>query len=69
MLQKVLGLVQENFSVDNTSYDANNNLTSSRVRIYNDNTSVGTDNNIIEEYLMTAVYSGIQMTSYKMEKI
>ena len=69
MLQKVLGLVQENFSVDMTVYDENNNLLSSRVRIYNDNTSVGSDSNILETYLMTADYSGIQMTSYKMEKV
>jgi len=69
MLQKVLGLVQENFSVDMTIYDENNNLTASRVRIYNNNTSVGTNNNVLETYLMTAEYSGLQMTSYKMEKI
>jgi len=69
MLQKILGLTQENFSVDQTSYDDNNNLLFSRVRIYNDNMSVGTDNNILEEYLMTATYDGLQMTTYKMEKI
>ena len=69
MLQKILGLVQENFSVDQTIYDNENNLTSSRVRIYNDNTSVGTEINILEEYIMTASYTGVQMTSYKMEKI
>lgn len=69
MLQRVLGLVQENFSVDMTIYDHNNNLTSSRVRIYSTNDSVGTDNNVLETYLMTAEYNGLQMTSYKMEKI
>jgi len=69
MLQKILGLVQENFSVDMTIYDENNNLTSSRVRIYNNNSSVGTDNNILETYVMTAEYNGILMTSYKMEKL
>ncbi len=69
MLQKVLGLVQENFAVDQTVYDGANNLTSSRVRIYTNNTSVGTDNNVLETYIMTAVYSGITMTSYKMEKL
>jgi len=69
MLQKVLGLVQENFSVDQTTYDSNNNLTSSRVRIYNDNTSVGTSTNVLETYLMSATFNGMQMTSYKMEKI
>lgn len=69
MLKKVLGLVQENFYVDQTIYDANSNLTSSRVRIYKDNISVGSESNIIETYLMAATYSGQQMTSYKMEKL
>lgn len=68
MLSKILGLVQENFSVDQAIYDENNNLTSSRVRTYTDNLSVGTDNNILDTYLMTATYSGLQMTFYKMEK-
>jgi len=69
MLQKVLGLVQENFYVDQTTYDDNSNLTSSRVRIYNDNVSVGTDNNILETYRMISTYDGLQMTTYKMEKL
>jgi hypothetical protein len=69
MLQKVLGLVQENFSVDQTIYDENDNLTSSRVRIYTDNTSVGTNNNILETYQMSATFNGIQMSTYKMEKM
>jgi hypothetical protein len=68
MLQRVLGLVQENFAVDQNVYDENNNLTSSRVRIYTNNTSVGTDSNVLDTYLMTATYTGLQMTSYKMEK-
>lgn len=69
MLQRVLGLVQENFSVDQTIYDSNNNLTSSRVRTYSNSSSIGTNNNIIATYLMTATYNESKMTSYKMEKI
>jgi hypothetical protein len=69
MLSRVLGLVQQNFSVDQSIYDESNNLTSSRVRTYIDNSSVGTDDNILEEYLMTATYNGFQMLTYKMEKI
>lgn len=69
MLQKILGLVQENFYVDQTIYDANNNLTRSRVRTYTNNTSVGTDSDILETYIMTAEYAGVQMTSYKVEKL
>jgi hypothetical protein len=69
MLQRVLGLVQENFSVDQAIYDADNNLTSSRVRTYSDSSSIGTDSNIIATYQMTATYNESKMTFYKMEKI
>lgn len=68
MLTKVLGLVQENFYIDNNVYDSNNNLTSSRVRIYSNSASVGTDDNVLETYIMTATYDNLLMTSYKMEK-
>ncbi len=69
MLQRVLGLVQENFYVDQTIYDDNNNLTSSRVRTYSNSSSVGTTTNILGTYLMTAVYDENKMTSYKMETL
>lgn len=69
MLQRVLGMVQENFFVDQTIYDDDNNLTASRVRTYSDSASVGSDNNIVATYNMTAIYSESKMTSYKMEKI
>jgi len=51
---KTLGLVHHNFYIDQTVYDNYNNMVSSRVRIYSDSASVGTDTNIIESYLITA---------------
>jgi len=51
---KTLGLVHHNFYIDNTTYDDYGNMISSRVRIYSDSASVGTDTNIIETYLITA---------------
>ena len=33
-LDRILGLTQENYYVDNTVFDGNHNMTSSRVRIY-----------------------------------
>lgn len=70
MLSKILGLVQENFYIDQTTYDSNNNLTSSRVRIYLDASSTGTNSNVLETYQMTAAYdSKSNMTSYKMVKL
>jgi len=69
MLQRVLGLVQENFSVDQTIYDSANNLVSSRVRTYSNSSSIGTDFDILATYSMTAIYNESKMTFYKMEKI
>ena len=51
---RTLGLTHENVFIDNTTYDDYGNLISSRVRIYSDKNSVGTNNNVIETYLITA---------------
>ena len=65
----LLGLAQQNFYIDTTVYDSDNNLTSARVRIYSDAASVGTDSNVLETFTLTAVFSdaGI-LTTYKMAK-
>jgi len=68
MITRILGLVQEDFYLDNTIYDGNNNMLSGRIRIYSDSSSVGTSNNVIDTYNITAVYSGKQMTSYSVVK-
>lgn len=68
MLQKVLGLVQENFYLDNIVYDESGNMTTSRIRIYSDSSSVGTNNNIIESYNITAAYNtNNQLTEYQVK--
>jgi len=53
-LKRALGLMHENFYIDNPIYDENNNLVSARVRIHSVNTSVGTDNDVIGTYLITS---------------
>ena len=70
LIKRILGLVQENFFIDNTSYNTQNMLTYSRIRIYSNALSVGTDSNVISTYIMEADYdsSGLQMTSYKVTK-
>jgi len=68
-IDKILGLSHENIYIDNTSYDANGNLTSARVRIYSNAGSVGTDNDVIETYTITAAGSGQgKFTSWKQVK-
>lgn len=51
---RTLGLVHHNIYIDNPTYDEYGNMTSGRVRIYSDAASVGTNNNVIETYLITA---------------
>jgi len=66
--ERILGLTQENFSVDNTMYDTEGNMIGSRIRIYDDNASVGTDNNIMSTYAVSATYTNNQMTKYTVIK-
>lgn len=53
-IQKTLGMLHENIFIDNPVYDDGNNLISARVRIYSDSGSVGTPNNVIGTYELTA---------------
>lgn len=51
---KTLGLVHHNFYIDNPVYDEHGNMVTARVRIYSNAASVGTDNDVIETYLIQA---------------
>ena len=53
-LKRVLGLMHENIFIDEPVYDEGNNLVSARVRIYSDSISVGTNNDVIGTYEITA---------------
>jgi hypothetical protein len=53
-LKKVLGLVHENIFIDNPTYDGDGNMTSARVRIYSNPASVGTGNDVIGTYQVSA---------------
>ncbi len=54
IVRKTLGLVHHNMFIDNAIYDEHGNMTSARVRLYSDAASVGTNNNVIESYMITA---------------
>ena len=69
---RVLGLLQENQYLDNTTYTNYNGqklLSSGRIRIYSDAVSVGTSNNVVATYNIIASWSGDEMQSYKVVKI
>jgi hypothetical protein len=53
-LKRALGLLHENIYIDTPVYDDFNNLISARVRIYSNNTSVGTDQDVIGTYQITS---------------
>ena len=54
-LDRILGLVHENTCIDQTVFDGYGNLISARVRLYSNPSSVGTDNDVIYTYNITAV--------------
>lgn len=54
----ILGLVHENIFIDQTVFDSNNNMIKARIRIYSNSDSVGTENDILSSYQITAVSDG-----------
>lgn len=66
-LNTILGLNQENFFIDNTTY-AGGLMTGARIRIYSVAGSVGTASDVIATYTVTATYAGSEMASYKVVK-
>lgn len=68
-LLRAIGLMQENHFMDNTVYDGANNLTSARIRLYGVAGSVGTDNDVIATYTVTAVYTGMDLDTFGVVRI
>lgn len=69
-VKRALGLLHENIYIDNTTYDAHNNLISGRVRIYSDAASVGTATNVIATYTITVDASSAgKFTSWKQVEV
>jgi hypothetical protein len=56
--QRIAGMVHENVWIDRPIYDGSANLISARVRIYSDGASVGTVNDVIGTYEVTAPGDG-----------
>lgn len=71
-VERALGLVQENYYIDNTTYTEYNGaqlMTAGRMRTYSESASVGTDNNVIAIYNIEASWTNDQMDSYKVTKV
>lgn len=70
-LLRAVGLMQENYYLDQTSYSEYNGvklLTSGRLRTYSDAGSVGTNNNVLATYSITASWNNDELTSYGVVK-
>ena len=53
-IKRLLGLTHENIFIDNPTYDGDGNMTSARVRIYSNPSSVGTGSDVIGTYQVSA---------------
>lgn len=71
-VKKVLGLTQENYYLDETVYTTHNEiklLTSGRIRLYSNAASVGTADDVIATYTITASWTNDELDDYKVVKI
>lgn len=69
-IDKILGLVHQNIYIDQTGYDIHGNLSSARVRIYEDSASVGSGNNIIGTYIITSTSTETgKFTTWSQEEV
>lgn len=67
-LERILGLVHENIYIDNYSFTGSN-MTSGRMRIYSDSSSVSTTSDVVGTYTITATYDGDEnLSSFKIVK-
>lgn len=71
LVLRALGLMQENYYMDQTSYTDYNGaklLNSARIRIYSVAGSVGTGNDVLATYTITAVWSAGAVQTYQVVK-
>ena len=68
---RTLGLAQENQCIDDVTTDISGRMTSARLRTYSVAGSVGTANDVLATYTITATYTGTEEapTTYKVVKV
>lgn len=66
IIERILGLVQENFFIDQTTFDENGCMITGRIRTYDNAADVGTGSGVIETYCIEASYDAEgRMETYK----
>jgi hypothetical protein len=70
LLKRIDGLVQDNYKIENQSYDKSHNLIGADVKIYPSKTDLENDTNLKYQYRMDAVFNKLnQLTGYTMKRI
>ena len=63
-VKRVLGLLHENIYISDPTFDSDGNLVGSKIRIYSDADSVGSDDNVIATYQATSEGAGLGKFTY-----
>lgn len=70
LIERILGLSQENYRIFNQQYDRNNNLISGLIKLYSSADDCENDNNPFAQYQMLATFNRRnQLTGYKVKKV
>ena len=69
IVKRAVGLIHENYRLFSLVYDGNNLLTSATIKIYPSASDCDNDTNVLAEYLLTAIYTDLNLTSYKVTKV
>lgn len=71
-INRVLGLGQENYCLDNTEYTEYKGtklLTNGRIRIYSNKVSVGTEGDVLATYHISSTWESDELKSYKVARV
>jgi len=70
IVQKILGLSQENYRIFSPIYDSNGNMTTATIKIYPSASDCEADTNVTATYTVTSTYdNNHRMATYKVKKI
>lgn len=64
-IANILGLNHQDVFIDQITYDDDGNRSGGRIRIYSDTASVGTDENVLATFTVTAIYRNSRLYTYK----
>ena len=69
IVERILGLTQENYYVYDTVYNDAGNMTNSKIKIYEQGFTVGGATGVIAEYNVVATWDDLNMETYAVTKV